>query len=314
MNNICVITVYFGALPNYFPVWLQTVRYNPKVDFIMVTDAEVRDVPSNLKIVKTTLPKLKHDVSEKFGVQVALNNPYKLCDFKILYGVIFSDLLQGYGYWGHCDIDLVFGDLYDFFEKHEYQKYDKFLPLGHLSIYRNVKRVNEAYKLSGSKSDYLEVITSDDNKFFDEWDGLLRIYECHKELTFFDKRLFADISAIHKRWTLSKRDYSRKNYKYQVFYWQNGRAYRVYFDGNQFVEEEVAYIHYQKRKFLSCDNPRERFVLSESIHNTDEPIDMAFIEKYNNYNGFWVELSEELRFKSVYYCKKIFEKLRLSKS
>ena len=44
-------------------------------------------------------------------MQVTLDRPYKLCDFKPAYGFIFGEYLKEYDYWGHCDIDIVWGDL-----------------------------------------------------------------------------------------------------------------------------------------------------------------------------------------------------------
>ena len=49
--------------------------------------------------------------SRKLGFEVYLERPYKCCDLKPAYGVIFEEYLTAYSYWGHCDFDLIFGDL-----------------------------------------------------------------------------------------------------------------------------------------------------------------------------------------------------------
>ena len=43
-----------------------------------------------------------------------VNSPYKLCDYKPVYGLIFDEDLQDYDFWGHCDVDLIFGDIRKF--------------------------------------------------------------------------------------------------------------------------------------------------------------------------------------------------------
>lgn len=45
---------------------------------------------------------------------VAIPNSYKLCDFKPTYGLIFSEYIAKYDFWGMGDIDVIYGNIRDF--------------------------------------------------------------------------------------------------------------------------------------------------------------------------------------------------------
>lgn len=233
-------------------------------------------------------------------MKISLEKPYKLCDFKEIYGIIFEDYIKNYDYWGECDFDVVFGDLRYFTDKYQIQKYDKFLNRGHLSLYKNTEKVNNYYKLKGSKTgNYEQVFTSPKNFAFDETYGINKIYE-KNNFPFFQKRIYGDIDTRYKRFKQSIRSEEEKNYDYQVYYWDNGHVYRAFLYKKQIQIEELAYIHLQKRKF---DDLNFNIVLSNSFYISNK----GFINKenkniptikdikyYNEYNGKIYELIEYL--------------------
>lgn len=75
----------------------------------------------------------------------ALHYPYKLCDYKPTYGVLFAEYLKNYDYWGYIDCDLVFGNLSKYLKNIGIAEYDRIYSAGHLSIYRNCKEINELF-------------------------------------------------------------------------------------------------------------------------------------------------------------------------
>lgn len=104
-KKICIICVYFGKLPNYFSLWLKACRFNPTVDFLLVTDQILQlTLPSNVHLFPYSLDKMRQRASEIFGFSASLTYPYKCCDYKVIYGLLFEDFLSDYAYWGHCDI------------------------------------------------------------------------------------------------------------------------------------------------------------------------------------------------------------------
>lgn len=257
-DSVCIIGVYFGRLRPDFPLWINSCKYNPSIDFLVVTDSAIPDIeiPENVTIKYCTFDELRILAKKKLGEDIVIGNPYKLCDYKPVYGLIFYEYLKDYEYWGHCDFDLVFGDIRYFLSKYEYQKYDHFLTQGHLSLYRNTLSVLNYYKLKGSRvGNYTTVFTSNKNFAFDENSGIGSIYLFNK-LSMFKKNIYADISPFYKqlkRSKFNKIDKPPKNYKNQVFFWEKGKTYCSYLKSGNICTYQLIYIHFQKRKFPPLD-------------------------------------------------------------
>lgn len=242
--SICIIGFYYGIFPDWIQYWLRSCADNPTIDFLLVTDIRISDIPDNVHIISMGLHMVRQLAEQKIGIPVALERPYKLCDFKPLYGVIMEDYIEQYDYWGHCDFDLIWGDIRSFVEQYHINRYDKFLPLGHLSLYRNTKECNSYYKRQGSKcGDWITVLSSTQNHAFDELDGIYSIYESNG-LPMFTKRIFAEIKTYHKRLRLKSCD---GNYRHQVFYYEGGKVYRAYRTKGKMELEEFIYIHFRRK-------------------------------------------------------------------
>lgn len=70
----------------------------------------------------------------------------------------------------------------------------------------------------------------------------------------FERRIFADISRLYHRFRLALDDV---NYKNQVFYWEDGKLYRAFLDGEAVFTEEFLYIHFSGRKLGKADFDEE---------------------------------------------------------
>jgi hypothetical protein len=53
-----------------------------------------------------------------------LTTPYKLCDIRPAYGLIFEDFIKEFEFWGWGDIDLIFGSVKEFDLNYLFGKYD----------------------------------------------------------------------------------------------------------------------------------------------------------------------------------------------
>lgn len=250
-NKVAVVAAYFGHFPAYFPLWVKSCAYNPTVDFYVFTDQLLSDIgmPKNVKLIGCSLSEMKERASKVLGFDAVLSRPYKCCDYKPLYGLMFSDYLSSYDYWGHCDMDLIFGDLQHFFDLYNLYGYDKFGTLGHLSLFRNIEKVNNAYKIPNRHKDYREVYSNESNMVFDELGGISAIM-AENGFKVFQKRFFADIATTYHRYRVIDvypLDEKPANYPDQSFYWQNGKTFRIYRRDGKFSTEEYAYVHFQKR-------------------------------------------------------------------
>ncbi|WP_221399881.1 DUF6625 family protein [Clostridium perfringens] len=251
MYNIAILNVYIGKLPNSFPLWLKSCENNETIQFIVLTDDNYYGViPENVIIKNITLKEIKIRIESKLGFEVSLESPYKLCDFKPTYGLIFDDILSKYDFWGYCDLDMLFGDLRKFINNDLLLKYDKLFTKGHLTLYRNNEKVNNSFKLKGSIANYKKVFTTSLHYGFDEINGMEIIWD-NNNLKQFKNANIADI--LLKSFNFKIRG---DNYKKQIFIWNKGKIYRVI---NNEIREEYMYIHYQKRECLINDNLSENF-------------------------------------------------------
>lgn len=306
-TKVCIMGIYIGKLPDYFSVWLKSCEKNSTIDFVVISDQKIENHPKNVKIINMTLNQLKEKISKVVGFEVALQTPFKLCDYKPAYGYVFHALFDGYDYWGHCDFDLIFGDLRSFFSKYKMDKYDKFLPLGHLSLYRNTKENNMRFMedIPGF-SNYKKIFTDDRNFLFDEL-GIIKIYN-KTSSKFFDKIIFADIKPNIKRYTMCtnlkyypniyeefNKRYKKVNFNKQVFIWDDNKIYQYYIDCNRVQKREYIYIHIQKRKWCLKSEYSNRMVISNNeVFKAENTNIEKIIKKYNKYS-LVVEKTEDLR-------------------
>jgi hypothetical protein len=171
-KGIALIVCYYGKLPWYFDYFIHSCKYNPTVDFFIITDdiTYKKPLPGNVKLIYKTLDELNDLVAKKLGFDVNIECGYKLCDFKPAYGVIFSDLLSRYDFWGHCDIDIVFGDIREFITDELLEHYD-LISVRHdwlsgcFLLYKNIDKMNRLFLHS---RDYKKVFSSARHYCFDE--------------------------------------------------------------------------------------------------------------------------------------------------
>lgn len=241
-KSIILIVAYFGDLPCWFELWLKSCKSNWNINWLLITDDRGEyNYPSNVRVEYMDMNNLKNLIDTKLKLRSNIINPYKLCDFKPTYGIVFEDYIGEYNFWGHCDIDLIFGDLREFITEDILLTYNKILRRGHLTIYRNNEIVNNYYKL---KEDYKRILEDSNNRVFDEAGGIVKTLD-ENEIDQYHDEFIADIVVEKEKFMTTK----LKNYKYQVFIYDNGKVYREYLLNGKKQREEVAYIHFQKRKY-----------------------------------------------------------------
>lgn len=170
--SIAIVICYFGKFPWYFEYFLHSCKYNKMVDFIIITDnsSEKYNLSSNVAFIPKTLEDIAELVTDKLGLIIKLTDSYKLCDFKPAYGVLFDDLLKDYDFWGHGDIDVIYGDIRSFITPEILSSHDlisvrhDFLS-GYFLLFKNERKLN--YLFTESK-DYKMVFESEKHYCFDE--------------------------------------------------------------------------------------------------------------------------------------------------
>lgn len=273
MKKVLIIP-YFGTFPNYFQLWLHSCGSNPDYDFFIYTDIvpSYYDVPPNVTFKKSDLKEIKDRASYLLGYQCEVEKPYKLCDLRPLYGLLFKEDIFTYDFWGHCDLDLIFGNINTFLPKEIFTQYDKVLTCGHFSLYRNDDHVNGII-LGAVKGNYSFVYKTKENCLFDEgyFPEVIPLFKERgvKASTVFDDNcninnilyhngcriyvnydIYADINFQYDNIKLvwgSELSTKDAYFKDSVFYFEGGRVKR-YIKGRQSFTQEYMYIHLQKRK------------------------------------------------------------------
>lgn len=161
-----------GKLPWYFNYFVHSCEYNPSVDFYIVTDKHNYEtkLPDNVTIICESLEEINKRASKKLGFATRITSGYKLCDFKPAYGIIFDDIVRGYDFWAHGDIDVIFGDIRKFItdeilNSHEIISVRHDFLTGQFLLFRNDTKMNSLFRQSNN---YKQVLTSDRHFCFDE--------------------------------------------------------------------------------------------------------------------------------------------------
>lgn len=248
MKSICYIVPYFGKLPKGFKMWLLSCRANNSIHWILYTDDRTPyDYPENVKVKYCSYQDIKKKIQLYYNFKVIISKPWKLCDFRPAYGEIFADDLKGYDFWGHCDMDLIWGDIRKFITDDILEKYEKIGFQGHSVIYRNTEEVNKRYRtMINGIMNYKEVFSCPDGCFFDET-GICEIYDA-LEIDYYRKTNFAHLDRFTSSFFLLYLP-EKDNYKNdrQVFIWDKGTIQRYFLDGLEISKEEYMYIHYFSR-------------------------------------------------------------------
>ncbi|MGC9470681.1 MAG: DUF6625 family protein [Bacteroidales bacterium] len=150
-KKTCLIHVHLGPLPEWFQLFLLTAAANPQYHWLIFTEQPVSSTfRENISTKVLTRKELETLVHKKTGIAVSLSNPYKVCDLKPLFGLLFEEHLQSFSWWGYCDNDIIFGRM-DHFLKPEWfdqyqiiSTYSGYLS-GPLTFYRNTPGIKRLF-------------------------------------------------------------------------------------------------------------------------------------------------------------------------
>lgn len=258
MNNtkrLVFVIPYLGDLPGYAHLFFKSVERNPCIEVLLFVDrTPAITPPSNVHIKHTDKLSLLELIERKTGLQVTEMTGHKLCDFKPLYGLLFSDQLKGYQWWGHCDIDLMFGDLGPWLDQRLGFEYDVVTAspnstIGHFTIYRNDKLVNSAMSAMAQHDNYRPLFMDPETRHLDEGGAYKYILSCtnlkmlttpplHEAITHGPVPLGITFRPDGKIADLDPPETG-------VAYWKDGRTW---YQSTRRKPVEVLYIHFMGNK------------------------------------------------------------------
>lgn len=282
---IAFILPYFGKFDRLFPLWLESCRYNKEIDWLVFTDDRGNyNYPPNVKVTYLSFDYLRQRIQSLFDFPIALETPYRFCNFRPAFGQIFEKELEKYDAWGFCDNDMIFGQLkFNFLSISQKFKVGAF---GHLSFMPNTEemktlfRYKEAYKVAFSNSELL---------FFDEdafpkilVENGYSIYSLH----------IADFMPRLKNHNVLNEPGREWMNKAHCFVWNQGKLWRYFVNRTGEIEmEEYAYIHFLKRPMevaANIDLNQPIVIVPNRIFNMAvEDISADFLVKVSRPGIFW---------------------------
>ena len=253
MKPICFIVPFFieskywfdprpKQMPSYFEYFLHSFEQNGLADLHLFTNANVKSSWlrnfSSIKIHKLSFKSLKQRISEKLNIESSHITPYKLCDLKPTFGLIFDNYIKDYDFWGYCDIDMIIGNLKSVIPQEALDQADLITVsrsiVGYMTMYRNSQAISNLFRKS---PDHEKVLNSPKHYRFDEignQKGLIamrQILDGHPEINVarIDRLVHNDSGYMNKD----------RNWLYE---WQTGRLMDV------LADMEVGSLHFVKSK------------------------------------------------------------------
>lgn len=247
-KKVAIIIPYFGKFPNYFDFWLVSALKNSDFDFLIFTDNSNYKSINNVQFINMTFQKFRSLLQEKVEFKICLNEPYKICDYRPLFGSALKKYITDYDFWGFGDVDLIYGKLNRFITPEILNKYDKIYELGHLTLLRNNVKCNNLWKLKHHLKNayrYDEAFKTPYSCHFDETDGLTQIAKLER-ISIYNNVDFADVDrSKYNFFLLGKKNRTESG----IFEWKNGNLFFYSKDSDKkIIKDEIAYVHLQKRK------------------------------------------------------------------
>lgn len=257
-KKCCFIVPYFGKLPSYFNLFMKSCSYNTDYNWLIFTDDDTEyNTPNNVNIIRMTFQELNQLIQSKFNFKITLETPYKLCDYKPAYGYIFEEYIKDYLFWGHCDLDLIFGNINKFITKQMLNKYDKIFSLGHLILYRNTFENNRVFMNKYNNVEiYKQAFTNSEIVVFDETCinnvNINTLFEESRKKIFL-KDFSMNLKVLPTKFVKTtfipeKYEFIDEEYKKAIYIWKEGELYRLYKEENKIKKEYFLYMHFQLRK------------------------------------------------------------------
>jgi hypothetical protein len=183
-SSIRFLIPYFGRWPAWMPFFVQSVRWNPTIDWVFYSDCgPILDCPKNLSLQSVSFEDYCAKVSGALQIAFKPPNPYKLCDVKPAYGLIHQEDLVQADFWAFGDIDVVYGNLREYFSEQRLKDCDLLSThnrrvSGHLCLIRNTPQTNSLFK---KVSGWEGIFESKKHTAFDEG-AFSRLFLRHKNL------------------------------------------------------------------------------------------------------------------------------------
>lgn len=289
-SRINIFIAYYGSFPNYFQLYLDSLAINDDiltVYFITDIDMSGYRIPKNCKSIWMTLEVLREKFSnfllKEFGKTLPGNEliycAYKLCDLKILYPVLFDQILidhdiREYDYVGWGDCDVIYGKFSNFINN--LGTFDIIGGYhGHFAAIKNIPELKNMFK---SIDNIYQLLIDTKTYIIDEIAARKHI---EKLKMFYINKYFTDIvppcffNLFRKDHKQRKKNFfdvynHEKDIRYLFYDKIKEKLFTMYDDG---TTRETIYVHLQKRPMeLSFTESNSGYWICENSFSIHEPI------------------------------------------
>jgi hypothetical protein len=236
-----LIVPHFGERPSYFQLVVRSMASNPDVHWLMLTDQPVAGAPPNLTVRLCRFRDLSEQIQRHFDFDISLDTPYKLCDFRPAFGEIFARELRGYDFWGHSDLDVIFGRIRDHLPSEAFET-DKVLFQGNFALYRNTAEAASWFRHEVGRVSYREVMSTPEARHFDEWAGIYYIVR-DLDVSYWQEHVIFDLSFHMYR----TRDEAAPGRDPRRYAWEDGEVCEYRLEKGQVRRHTALLVHLQKR-------------------------------------------------------------------
>ncbi|HMK90585.1 MAG TPA: DUF6625 family protein [Methylocystis sp.] len=149
--RILVFSLWFGPWPQWMRCFLASCRFNPTIDWLVISDAPaLEDAPPNVLMKPMSFADFRDHLGKTLDIAPKWTDAYKVSDVRPALAALFPAEVAGYDYWGYCDLDLVFGDIRRFYTP-QFLDADAISThahvfCGHFALLRNTERMANAFR------------------------------------------------------------------------------------------------------------------------------------------------------------------------
>ena len=139
MNRLLIRT-WVGDLPEWHKQWMAAMDKIDGYDYLVINDYDF----------------LKKRIKDRLDIDLVDERArYYISDFDPTFGVLFKEEIEGYDFWGHINLDCVYGRLNKYMTDEFLSDCDVFgndpnAICGAFSLYRNIEKVNKLFYRVGN--------------------------------------------------------------------------------------------------------------------------------------------------------------------
>ncbi len=149
---LILIAQWFGPWPEWIEFFVESCKWNRDIDWLIFTDQDPpANAAPNIRYEKVAFDAHKALICDAIGIDPAPIRPFKLCDLRPSLGFVFEREIAGYRNYGHCDVDVIFGNIRAFYTDEVLEKYEVLSThddrlSGHLAVIRNTPFNRTAFR------------------------------------------------------------------------------------------------------------------------------------------------------------------------